>query len=81
MTVDGLCCSEAAKEQGIVFILDLRDMTSDPRYTTNILSVLKDGYPIRIKVVFLLCGPRASKTMNSLQKMVKYDLNKVVYTT
>jgi len=70
--------SEAAMERGVVFILDLRDITSDPRYTSHILSVLKDGYPVRVKTVFLVfSGPRTSKTIASIQRMIRYDLDKV----
>ena len=47
--------SEAAQENGIVFIMDMRDsLTNDIRFTNSVLSVLKDGYPLHIKMVYLV---------------------------
>lgn len=68
------CCSDIAQEKGVVFIVDFRDsQLSDIRYTSNVLSVLKDGYPIHTKVVYVVSTKRLNRVINGLQRMLKHD--------
>jgi hypothetical protein len=67
-------CSEAAQEKGIVFIIDFRDsQLTDIRYTSNVVSVLKDGYPIHTKDVYVVSHKRINKVINALQKIMRHD--------
>lgn len=57
----------------------MRDsQASDVRYITSVMSVLKDGYPIHIKMTYVVVSSkRLTKVMTALQKVIKYDLDKV----
>ena len=67
-------CSAIAQEKGVVFIVDFRDsQLSDIRYTSSVLSVLKDGYPLHTKVVYVVSTKRLNKMINGLQRMLKHD--------
>ena len=58
----------------MVFIVDFRDsQLSDIRYTSSVLSVLKDGYPLHTKVVYVVSTKRLNKVINGLQRMLKHD--------
>lgn len=75
-------CSETAQEKGIVFIIDFRDsQLSDVRYVASVVSVLKDGYPIHTKMIYVVSTKRLSRIIFAFQRMVKFDLNKVLFST
>lgn len=62
-----------------MFIIDFRDsQLGDIRYITSVMSVLRDGYPIHTKAVYLVSTKRVSKVITAFQKMAKYDLDKVM---
>ena len=49
--------SDAAQNKGIVFLLDLRECSQDPKYLRNFISVLLNGYPLMLKMAFVVSAP------------------------
>ena len=49
--------SDSAQSKGIVFLLDLRECSQDTKYFRQLISVLLNGYPLMLKMVFVIGAP------------------------
>ena len=53
----------------------MRDVSTELRFVHIVISVLKDGYPLHTKTIYLVFnGPRSSKSVASFQKVTKGDI-------
>ena len=56
-----------------MFLLDLRECSQDPKYLRNFISVLLGGYPLLLKMVYVVGAPMWVKPI----LMTFRQLNKV----
>jgi hypothetical protein len=72
-TLDQISNNDNAQNKGIVFLLDLRECSQDPKYLRHFISVLLNGYPLLLKMVYVVGAPMWVKPI----LMTFRQLNKV----
>jgi hypothetical protein len=76
-TLDQIANNDNAQNRGIVFLLDLRECSQDPKYLRHFISVLLNGYPLLLKMVYVVGAPMWVKPI----LMTFRHLNKIKFVT